>query len=83
MNDKRIIFDGLPVSARAGRVLSALSVETWAEVATRSPLDFLRHPHCGAVTIRELRGHVTRRVGPLRNHWAMIAPRDAGTGSRA
>lgn len=74
MKTERFLFDGVPVSARALRVLSALGHETWGEVATTSPLDFLRHPRCGAVTVRELLGHLAGRSGLLvQSQWALIA----------
>ena len=78
MSDKRTIFDGVPVSGRVYHALSALGLDRWAEVATMSPLVFLRHPHCGVVTFRELQSHVARQAGPLQNDWTLIAPRGVG-----
>ena len=56
------MFDGLPVSARALRVLNVLGLTAWSDVATRDPMEFLRVPDCGVLTLREIGANLDTRA---------------------
>jgi hypothetical protein len=75
MKTERFLFDGVRVSPRAHRVLSTLGLRTWADVATTSPAEFFRHPHCGPVTVRELGKQVSDRAAGFFSKWTTVVSR--------
>ena len=76
MRDGPTDFDNLRVSLRTWSALSTLGVSDWGDIASRSPVEFLRLKGCGAMTVKELRRGLDARFGAtLSREWSAIPRR--------